>query len=309
MHPAASVILFTTASGAGYGLLFLTALAVLLGVPLESLQGALATVLALGLIVTGLLASTFHLGHPERAWRALSQWRSSWLSREGVAAVATFLPAGIFLLGWFFALPDFLWQLSALGAALGALATVVCTGKIYASLKTIRQWHHPFVVPIYLLWALASGALLASVLETGQQHAAYVAFGALAALMLAKPLYWANLAAATPGSTAETATGLGSLGKVRPLDFAHTARNYVMEEMGYKLGRKHARKLRVILMLGLSLALLLCLAQMLLPGSLLAGVASVLALLCGALAVAVERWLFFAEAEHKVTLYYGAQAA
>ncbi|MEX0924176.1 MAG: DmsC/YnfH family molybdoenzyme membrane anchor subunit [Rhodovibrionaceae bacterium] len=311
MHPAASVILFTASSGAGYGLLFLIALAAAFGLPLNSLYGAAASFLALGLISTGLLASTFHLGHPERAWRALSQWRSSWLSREGVAAVATYLPAGIFLLGWLFPLPEALWKASALLAALGAVATVICTGKIYASLKTIRQWHHPLVVPVYLLWGLATGALLAAALGplgTATDSFGYLAAGGLAALLLVKPLYWSSLASAKPGSTAETATGLGGIGKVRPLDYAHTARNYVMEEMGYRVARKHARRLRGALLVSLCLALLLSLGATLTAGWLSGGLA-LLALACGLLGVALERWLFFAEAEHKVTLYYGATAA
>src|SRR5690348_10761325 len=101
MHPAFSVILFTTASGAGYGLLLLIGL--LAGttlLPHGSWFGFAGLALALGLASFGLLASTFHLGHPERAWRAFSQWRSSWLSREGVASVATFLPAGLFGIAW-----------------------------------------------------------------------------------------------------------------------------------------------------------------------------------------------------------------
>ena len=90
VHPAPSVILFTTASGAGYGLLaWLGAAGAFGGLPADRWFGGVAMVIGLGLVSAGLLASTFHLGHPERAWRALSQWRSSWLSREGVAAMAT----------------------------------------------------------------------------------------------------------------------------------------------------------------------------------------------------------------------------
>src|SRR5256885_1551665 len=101
MHPAFSVIIFTTASGAGYGLLALLGLGATLGLlPADFTFGLVAFGLALGLITGGLLSSTLHLGHPERAWRAFSQWRTSWLSREGVASVATYLPAGLFALGW-----------------------------------------------------------------------------------------------------------------------------------------------------------------------------------------------------------------
>src|SRR5438045_190937 len=96
MHPAYSVILFTTASGAGLGLLAWLALLVVLGVvPDERWLGFAGLGLAFLLVTTGLLASTTHLGRPERAWRAFSQWRTSWLSREGVMAVATTLPAGV----------------------------------------------------------------------------------------------------------------------------------------------------------------------------------------------------------------------
>ena len=101
MHPAFSVVFFTTATGAGYGLLALLGVLGGLGfIPADFWLGLIGMGLALGLIAAGLLSSTGHLGRPERAWRAFSQWRSSWLSREGVASVATFIPAGLFGLGW-----------------------------------------------------------------------------------------------------------------------------------------------------------------------------------------------------------------
>src|SRR5438874_12413871 len=101
MHPALSVIVFTTLSGAGYGLLFL--IGVLSGtavLPESRWFGLVALGLSLGLASIGLVASTFHLGHPERAWRAFSQWRSSWLSREGVASTVTYIPALVLWIAW-----------------------------------------------------------------------------------------------------------------------------------------------------------------------------------------------------------------
>ncbi len=89
MHPASSIIVFTTFSGLGYGL------AAMLGLGLLDPAAAatkFAHLLALALIGAGLMSSTLHLGNPQRAWRALSQWRSSWLSREGVMAIVTFVP-------------------------------------------------------------------------------------------------------------------------------------------------------------------------------------------------------------------------
>jgi len=92
MHPALSVIFFTTLSGAGYGLLTWCALAALAQwLPARPLL--ISLVMALVLVTIGLLSSLGHLGKPQRAWRAFSQWRSSWLSREGVASVLTFVPA------------------------------------------------------------------------------------------------------------------------------------------------------------------------------------------------------------------------
>ena len=101
MHPAYSVIFFTTFSGAGYGLLFIMGLfAAAQWVDPVRWFGFTGFLFAFSMIVSGLFASTYHLGHPERAWRALSQWRSSWLSREGILAVAGFFPFSLFAIGW-----------------------------------------------------------------------------------------------------------------------------------------------------------------------------------------------------------------
>src|SRR5688572_2941684 len=103
MHPTFSIVLFTTASGAGFALLFLIGIGVPLGLlPINPWFGFTSLAIAFALAVGGLLSSVFHLGRPERAWRAFSQWRSSWLSREGVLSVATFIPAAIFAIGWIF---------------------------------------------------------------------------------------------------------------------------------------------------------------------------------------------------------------
>src|SRR5215472_14585069 len=162
MHPALSIVFFTTASGAGFALLMLLGLGAPLGLlPPSAGFGLAGAAIAALLAVGGLASSAFHLGRPERAWRAFSQWRSSWLSREAVFSAATFLPAGVFVIGWgVLGTTGGLLGLCGVLAAILAIATVFCTGMIYASLKPIHQWNNRWVVPNYLALALMSGCLV-----------------------------------------------------------------------------------------------------------------------------------------------------
>ena len=312
MHPAKSVILFTTASGAGYGLITWLGILGALGLlPADLGLGLLAFALGFGLIVLGLLSSTFHLGHPERAWRALSQWRSSWLSREGVAAVVTFVPAGLFALCWVvLGRNEGLAGLLGLLASLSCLVTVACTAMIYASLKTIRAWHSRWTLPGYMVMSLASGGLLLQALLLFWRLPLGTSFPWLVVLLLGltlavKLLYWRALAADEGGSTAESATGLGQLGRVRLLEAPHSESNYLMQEMGFRVARKHAETLRRFAILGgFAAPLLLTLLSLVLPDGFGLAV-TLLALALLAAGLGVERWLFFAEAKHVVTLYYG----
>jgi DMSO reductase anchor subunit len=312
MHPAYSVILFTTASGAGYGLLAWLAVGGLLGLlPAERWLGMAGFGLAFALVTGGLLASTAHLGRPERAWRAFSQWRTSWLSREGVMALATFVPAGLLAVAWIAYRQPL--ALTALLTAACALLTLYTTGMIYASLKTIRQWHQPLTAPVYVVLGLASGAvllnLLAHVFAIAGGWTAWLGAALLVAGGALKAAYWQAIDTAEKTYTVEAATGLGHLGKVRTLEPPHTQANFVMREMGYAIARKHAEKLR-------SLALLLAFAIPV-AGTLLslipaaaAGIAgAALAVLSMGIGLLIERWLFFAEAEHVAMLYYGRDAA
>jgi DMSO reductase anchor subunit len=314
VHPAPSIIVFTTLSGAGYGLLFVLALGSVFGVvpPWPGL-GLAGMGLALGLFTVGLLASTLHLGHPERAWRAVSQWRSSWLSREGVMALITYLPALVFAAGWvWFGTTGGIVAPFALLAAAGAVATVWCTGMIYASLKPIRQWHHPLVAPIYLAFALMTGSLLALPLLAfaGAPHA-WAGGLAVVAVLLAwglKSLWWRATGRARPVSTPESATGLGRIGLVGLLDPPHSETNYLLHEMAFRVGRRHARKLRRLCYASGLAALVLSLVTLATAG-LPAGLAAAPAAAAGLAGVAIERWLFFAEARHTVALYYRRRAA
>ena len=312
MHPSFSVIFFTTASGAGYGLLALLGVLAPLGVvPRSTLFAFVALGLALGLITAGLLSSTFHLGRPERALRAFSQWRSSWLSREGVASVATYVPVGLFAALWVFS--GIVSPLLGFLAAACAVVTVVCTAMIYRSLKPIQRWHNSWVVPNYLALALMTGALwLALLLRLFGADTDWPGWLVPAAILLAAVLklgYWRYIDRSESASTAESATGLGALGKVRLFEAPHSSENYLLKEMGFRIARKHAAKLRrIAILLAFALPFLLSLVPLVgsdWPATLAALVAAPLA----TVGVLIERWLFFAEAKHAVTLYYGAARA
>lgn len=312
MNPTLSVILLTTASGAGYGMLtwlgVLTALALL---PASPAFGVASILVALILSAIGMFASLFHLGRPERAWRAVSQWRTSWLSREGVMALLTILPTVGFAAAWWSAgrVTGVTVGLGLLAATCG-LATVACQAMIYATLRPVRQWCNRLVLPNFLLLSLYSGAVwLAAAVALYDAEA--VRLPAEIAVVFAigaawvKLAYWRWIDASAPVATIEAATGLGWLGPVRSLDPPHTEENFLLREMGYVIAREHASRLRrIATVVGFVVPLVL-----LIGSALVGGVAGVAALFVAAVLVLsgiyVERWLFFAEATHTVTLYYG----
>jgi DMSO reductase anchor subunit len=312
MNPAPSIVLFTTLSGAGYGLLFWLGLFRPSGLaPQAPSFGLVALGLALALITAGLLSSLLHLGRPERAWRALSQWRSSWLSREGVAALATYLPAALLGLALLTG-SETLATLAGPLAAIGAAVTVWCTGMIYASLKTVRQWREPVVPYAYLLFAAFTGYALLAALSgfwDGPRPPATLAVLLGGAAFGVKMAYWQRIdaPAGADNPTIETATGLGRIGRTRPLDPPHTEQTWLLREMGFRVARKHRHRLRQVTLAGFAASTLVTAAALLLPG----GIAAPLLLLGAALALGamlVERWLIFAEATHTVTLYYTGDA-
>jgi DMSO reductase anchor subunit len=311
MYPAYSVILFTTASGAGLGLLTWLALFALLGViPVERWLGFTGLASSFVLVAGGLLSSTMHLGRPERAWRALSQWRTSWLSREGVMVIATAGLALVLAIGWlYFERVDGVFAVAAAVVVVCAIVTLYATGMIYASLRTIRQWHQALTAPIYVTLGLASGAVLLRMLLAALREASpWSAWLAIVLLSIGAALkwgYWLRIDGELRTYTLEAATGLGQFGKVRVLDPPHTQPNFVMREMGYKVARKHAQKLRrATLLFAFGLPIVLVLISQV-PGLAITG--ALLATLSLAVGLIIERWLFFAEAEHVSMLYYGEE--
>ncbi|MFC6686969.1 dimethyl sulfoxide reductase anchor subunit family protein [Jhaorihella thermophila] len=292
MHPAPSVILFTTFSGLGFGLLFW------LGIGYPPVTGMTAFVMfaiAYLFAVGGLLASTFHLGHPERAIKAFTQWRSSWLSREAWASVVSLIlmaayGAGLVFLGQ-------RWTILGLLGGVMSLVTVFTTSMIYTQLKTVPRWHTALTPVRFLAFSLAGGALLA-----GQIRPAILL---LLIAGLVQIMHWmrGDGALAASGTSLATATGLGRIGPVRAFEPPHTGTNYLLDEFVHVVGRRHSLQLRVI---SLILMVAIPVALLMMPFN---HVIAFLAVASHILGVLVARWLFFAEAEHVVGLYYGKRHA
>ena len=288
MHPSPSVIIFTALSGLGFGLL------VFLGLKMPDVTGVLAFiffVIGFGLAVGGLISSTFHLGRPERSTKAFKQWRSSWLSREAIAAVFTLSVMAVYAIGRIFF--DYDIRILGVAGAIMSIVTVFTTSMIYAQLKSIPRWNTKLTPAYFLSLSLAGGALLAGQIK--------ICLLLLLISGIIQLLVWikGDRALALSGTTIESGTGLGTIGRVRAFEPPHTGTNYLLKEFVHIVGRKHSAKLRIIaliLMIGTPILLLS------LSFSYFLAALSVISHIAG---LFISRWLFFAEAEHVVGLYYG----
>ncbi|MEI6800471.1 MAG: DmsC/YnfH family molybdoenzyme membrane anchor subunit [Pseudomonadota bacterium] len=292
MTPAPSVIVFTVLSGMGFGLL------AFLGAGFVQPAGWAAFFhwgLGYALAVGGLSAATFHLGNPQRALRAFTQWQTSWLSREAWAAVLTLLLlAPVALSDWL----GLGWpRISGLIGAVACFATVFTTSMIYAQIAAVPRWNNWTVPAMLLAFELTGGALL-----SGQGLPAVIGCIALILALYAHKTK-GDVAFAKRGQTLGKATGLDRVGNATVFEHPHTSPNYLMREMIYVVARKHVARLWPIAFgLGAVVPALLVAA---LPAHPLTFALAALIHLIGALA---SRWLFFAQAEHVVGLYYGQRA-
>ncbi len=324
MRPALSVILLTTLIGAGQGL-FLAMVThqtyALFGVlspgGSRGLYGPAAAA-ALALLLAGLVASFFHLGRPERAWRSATMWRTSWLAREVIVLPAfmgtVFLYAAAHLAGFnpvLARLPggvaiDASMAIGAVGAAL-AFALFVCTGMVYACLSFLAEWHTPLTPVNYILLGGASGFVLASALSAfvAPEAAGFLGGWAMILTVLAFVGRIASLlrnARLRPKSTLRTAIGV-----------KHP--HIVQKAQGAMGGSFNTREFfhgrTAIFLRQVKWLFLLC--AFVIPVGLLAGGSATgsAALLLAAFAVQylgllAERWFFFAQANHPQNLYYQA---
>ena len=306
MHPAFSILFFTTLAGAAQGLLVALALAQIAGVAADGNLVLRAVGLGVALLLAGLAASFLHLGHKMRAWRAVLMWRTSWMSREVIV-----MPAYI-------ALAALWWVLlytrseSALARALpwaivaGALLLWYCTAMIYACLRFIQEWAHWSTVANFMLIGLASGGALACALAASAGEGALLA--ALApwttlATLLAALTRWHSLrrnAALRPVSTLQSATGIAAR-KLVQKSMGMSAGAFNTREFFHGASQLALRNVRWAFVLGLfvlPLALQLC--------ALTSGATWpwAWAALLQAPSLIAERWVFFAQAKHPQNLYY-----
>ena len=309
MHPSKSIIFFTVSSGTGYGILLcLSYLAFVTDIDFDSNVKLLLIITSFVFISAGLLSSTLHLGHPERAWRSFSQWKSSWLSREGLAAVITFLPLIIFYLLWYldnFFYIYFLHLTSAL-----CLITIYCTGQMYATLKTIPAWNNKLVTPIYGINAICMGSLTVYCLshfhEFEVNYLYNFTIASLTLCLFMKLIYWYIISKKTT-STANSATGLGRDNNISLFEGPHTGKNFLTTEMINKIKKEKANFLRLCFTI---LTCILPIYMIIQEPSLIIDVfilkLSFFFVLIFALAgMLIERYLFFIQAKHVVSLYYG----
>ncbi len=316
MHPAFSILLFTTLAGAAQGLLVLLALSALGRVPLAPNFVLMALQVAEVLLVSGLAASFLHLGRKMRAWRAVLMWRTSWMSREVIV-----LPAFILLVAvWWWSIRAFAkmptpiatplptqwwWLLPALVIA-GALVLWYCTAMIYACLRFIEEWAHPLTIINFILIGLSSGMVLGCALAALAGDVVLIRSSGLSAIVITL-VAWAvrgvslrRNAGIKHKSTLQSATGIQSP-KLVQKSMGMSAGSFNTREFFHGAKAATVRNVKVgfqVLAFGVPVLLMVW--------GLLShtGLPWVLAMIVQAPGLIAERWFFFAQAKHPQNLYY-----
>jgi len=306
MHPAFSILFFTTLAGVAQGLLVALALAQIAGIAMDSAFVLQAIALGLVLLVAGLASSFLHLGHKMRAWRAVLMWRTSWMSREVIVLPAYIALTAVWWLALYVGAYDALARALPWAIVVGALLLWYCTAMIYACLRFIQEWAHWSTVANFGLIGLASGTVLACALAASSGQAdllVALAPWATLATLLASIVRWFSLrrnSRLRSASTLQSATGIHakrlvqksmgmSAGAFNTREFFHGASHMVLRNVrwGFILGL-------FVLPLGLALCALSSASTW--PWA--------WAALLQAPALIAERWVFFAQAKHPQNLYY-----
>ncbi len=321
MHPAFSVIFLTTLIGAGQGL-FLA----LVTAEAFSHMGALpaqddtfysnASVLSLGLLIAGLVASFFHLGHPERAWRSAAMWRTSWLSREVIV-----LPAFMGIVFIYGLLHYFNWNPTVFGTAalpetdltllVGIIGVVLCfalfmcTGMIYACLKFLQEWHTPLTPINYTLFGMSSGFMLATAYAAQYNPEVTGLFGTWAIILTVAALITRGASLLRNKrikyrSTLKTAIGVRH-SNIQQKSQGTMGGSYNTREFFHGKTAAFIKSVKWIFLV-LVFPIPLLLVSMGLNDN--TAVLLMLAFAVQYVGLIAERWFFFAQANHPQNLYY-----
>ena len=310
MHPAFSILFFTTLAGAAQGLLVSLALAQIAGVAMEG--GFVLQTIALGLVllVAGLASSFLHLGHKLRAWRAALMWRTSWMSREVIVLPAYIALAALWWLVLYTGADGALAYALPWLVVLGALLLWYCTAMIYACLRFIQEWAHWSTVANFILIGLASGTVLTCALAASSGQADLLdalAPRATAATFVAAIVRWSSLRrnkSLRPASTLQSATGIQATRLVQK-SMGMSAGAFNTREFFHGSSQFALRNVRWAFILGLfvlPLGLQLCALSS--TSTSTSTWPWLWAAWLQAPALIAERWVFFAQAKHPQNLYY-----
>ena len=322
MHPAFSVIFFTTLAGAGQGLFLALYTGQLYSVfKLLPAQDpvhfyALGCLIAMVLLIAGLISSFFHLGRPERAWRSAARWRTSWLSREVIVLPALMGAVTVWGLIHYTGWNPVLFTMGNgveidLSLLVGAVATLLCftlflcTGMIYACIKMLQEWATPLTVINYVLFGGASGFTLATAYAASQGSGMTWFFGGWAVILtilafIGRSASLYRNARIKHKSSLETAIGIRHAKIEQKAQGAMAGSFNTREYFHGATQRKYKNIKWLFLLLVFPIPLVLL--------SIGLG-AHILSLLCAAFLVQyigllLERWFFFAQANHPQNLYY-----
>jgi DMSO reductase anchor subunit len=289
MHPAPSIILFTVLSGFGFGLTSIVGLLQFLN-QISMVDIIIFSSMGLFFSTIGLISSFFHLANKKNAIKSMSQWQTSWLSREAISSIFC-LSIVVGNVGWIFVQNMYINEVGIILFLL-SLITIFTTSMIYAQLKTVPSWNNMLTPVLFIFTALAGGSIL---LLDYASLVLLLIFGVLQVLFW----YIADQSFIHKETSVGTALGFSKNEDIRAFDVAHTNRNYLLNEMVYKVARKHAIKIRYIsffaaFVFPMSLTLIF-------PGNFRVSVFMLVFHLVG---IYFSRWLFFAEAKHSVSFYY-----
>ncbi len=307
MNPAFSVIFLTTLIGAGQGLFIAVIYGQLYGTASSGEFGLVAGSVSLGLLIAGLLASFFHLGRPERAWRAITKWRTSWLSREVIVLLVAMLITGVYIVTqwkshWFSA--DGVFWLGTLGVIV-MVALYICTAMIYACVKFLQEWASPWTVINFTLLGIASGFVLASALSSVQgfeyvENFRIPAISLTLVAMITRLFSFLRNSRIRSKSTVQSAIGIKHL-HITQRSMGHTGGSFNTRAFFHHCSNSLISNLRWIVVVAVFVVPVILL---LLYGSIALSRILWIAFGIQLVGLIAERWLFFAQANHPQNLYY-----